>query len=103
MVLENQENMGLGGMQGLRLRPTRNKRKRERVAELMARLSERTNRASLYGFSIFCKCGTLFRGKDGKGRCDSLTKFSEKRTKQKTSITDKRHFAFLFQSFYASK
>ena len=83
MVLENQENMGLGGMQGLRLRPTRNKRKRERVAELMARLNERTSRVSLHGFSIFCKCGTLFRGKGGNGRCDSLTKFSEKRTKQK--------------------
>lgn len=35
MVLENQENMDLGVMQGLRLRPTQNKRKRERVAELM--------------------------------------------------------------------
>ena len=83
MVLENQENMGLGEMQGLRLHPTRNKRKCERVAELLARLSERTGRVSLHGFSIFCKCGTLFRGKGGKGRCDSLTKFSEKRTKQK--------------------
>lgn len=83
MVLENQEDMGLGGMQGLRLRPTRNKRKRERVAELLARLSGGTDRASLHGFSIFCKCGILFRGKGGKGHCDSLTKFSEKRTKQK--------------------
>lgn len=83
MVLENQEDMGLGVMQGLCLRPMQNKRKRERVAELLARLSERTDRASLHGFSIFCKCGTLFRGKGGKGRCDSLTKFSEKRTKQK--------------------
>ena len=75
MVLENQENMDLGGMQGLGLRPTRNKRKHERVAELLARLSERTGRASLHGFSIFCKCGTLFREKGGKGHCDSLTKF----------------------------
>lgn len=83
MVLENQEDMGLEGMQGLRLRPTQNKRKRERVAELLARLSERTDRASLHSFSIFCKCETLFREKGGKGHCDSLTKFSEKRTKQK--------------------
>ena len=81
MVLENQEDMGLSVVQGLRLRPTQNKRKRERVAELMARLNERTSRVSLHGFSIFCKCGTFFRGKGGKGRCDTLTKFSEKRTK----------------------